>query len=63
MDAFDEMTNDRPYRKALARPQALEMLERGGGSQWERRLVETFTALQAPTGTVAAVKRSSRRGG
>ena len=46
VDAFDEMTNDRPYRKALSRQHAMETLARGGGSQWDRRLVEMFTATQ-----------------
>jgi len=47
VDAFDAMTNDRPYRKALSQPQALEILRRGGGSQWDRRLAETFVSMQA----------------
>jgi putative two-component system response regulator len=63
VDAFDEMINDRPYRKALAQPQVLEILARGGGSQWERRLVETFASIHAPApGSVAEVTRAPRRG-
>ncbi|OLC55524.1 MAG: two-component system response regulator [Acidobacteria bacterium 13_1_40CM_4_69_4] len=46
VDAFDELTNDRPYRKAISRQQALEILERGAGSQWDKRLVETFASMR-----------------
>lgn len=34
-DAFDAMTSDRPYRKGLARDRAIDILERGRGTQWD----------------------------
>jgi len=46
VDAFDAMTNDRPYRKALSRPQALGILGRGAGSQWDKQVVEAFASMQ-----------------
>jgi HD-GYP domain-containing protein (c-di-GMP phosphodiesterase class II) len=34
-DALDAMTSTRPYRKALPQETALELLERGAGSQFD----------------------------
>lgn len=44
-DAFDAMTNDRPYRKALATQAALTELRRCAGSQFDPGLVEQFAEL------------------
>lgn len=41
-DAFDALTTDRPYRKALNKETALEELLRGKASHFDPRLVETF---------------------
>lgn len=41
-DAFDAMTNDRPYRAALPHDEACKRLADACGSQFEPRLVETF---------------------
>ena len=38
-DAFDVMTSDRPYRKALPLDTVLQELERGAGVQWNERVV------------------------
>jgi hypothetical protein len=38
-DALDAMTSTRPYRKALPQETALELLERGAGSQFDPILV------------------------
>ncbi len=46
-DAFDAMTTDRPYRKALALEKAWEILREGAGSQWDAAVVEAFAAAQA----------------
>ena len=35
-DAYDSMTNDRPYRKARPVSEALETLQRGAGGQWDK---------------------------
>jgi HD-GYP domain-containing protein (c-di-GMP phosphodiesterase class II) len=41
-DAFDALTTDRPYRKAIDRAAALEELERKGGTQFDPRLINVF---------------------
>lgn len=41
-DAYDAMTSDRPYRKALTHEQAVAELLRGAGTQFDPRLVEEF---------------------
>lgn len=46
VDAFDAMTNDRPYRRAMETGQALAEIRRGSGTQFEPRLVEAFVALE-----------------
>ena len=45
VDAFDAMTSDRPYRKALDRNAATAELQRCAGEQFDPALVETFTRL------------------
>ena len=48
-DAFDAMTSDRPYRRALPVPVALARLRAGAGTQFCPRVVEAFArALEAP---------------
>jgi len=44
-DAFDAMTSDRPYRRALSIEAALQELERGAGSQFDRSVVECLLRL------------------
>jgi len=45
-DAYDAMTSDRPYRKALPHEIALAELERGAGKQFDPAVVEAFLAPQ-----------------
>lgn len=45
VDAFDAMTNDRPYRTALECGVALTELTRYSGSQFDPELVHEFTKL------------------
>ena len=45
VDAFDAMTNDRPYRKALSYKTALEEIIRCSGTQFDPFLVEIFLEL------------------
>ncbi len=46
-DAFDAMTNERPYRAAMKVDAALAEIERGTGTQFEPRIVEAFLSLSA----------------
>jgi HD-GYP domain-containing protein (c-di-GMP phosphodiesterase class II) len=42
MDAYDAMTNMRPYRKGISKKEALEELKKNSGTQFEPKLVEEF---------------------
>ena len=44
-DAFDAMTSDRPYRKALSRKKAREELEKESGKKFDPQVVEAFLRL------------------
>ncbi|HEX9822898.1 MAG TPA: HD-GYP domain-containing protein [Actinomycetota bacterium] len=44
-DAFDAMTNDRPYRRALPRERALEEIVEGSGTQFDPEVVRVFLDL------------------
>ncbi len=44
-DAFDAMTSDRPYRKALSVEKALEEIDRSKGTQFDPRLAERFVSM------------------
>jgi diguanylate cyclase (GGDEF)-like protein len=68
-DAFDAMTTDRPYRKAMPVEAATEELRRNSGSQFDPVVVEAFlrilardgaqplrSALSAATKTAATVR-------
>jgi putative nucleotidyltransferase with HDIG domain len=44
-DAYDAMSNDRPYRKALPWPQARYVLLRYRGTQWDGRAVDAFVEM------------------
>jgi putative nucleotidyltransferase with HDIG domain len=41
-DAFDAMTSDRPYRRALTRAQALAEVERCAGTQFDPEIARIF---------------------
>jgi ribonuclease P protein subunit RPR2 len=47
VDAFDAMTNDRPYRLALPRAEALREIGRRAGTQFDPAVVDAFMALLA----------------
>ena len=44
-DAFESMTSDRPYRKALPIEEAMAELRYGSGRQFDPRIVEVFMKL------------------
>lgn len=45
VDAWDAMTSDRPYRKALSHEQAVEELKREAGRQFDPQIVEAFLQM------------------
>ncbi|MCX7905852.1 MAG: HD domain-containing protein [Elusimicrobiales bacterium] len=45
IDAWDAMTSDRPYRKALSKEQAIEELKKGSGKQFDPKVVSAFLEL------------------
>lgn len=45
VDAYDAMTNDRPYRGALTREEAIEELKRNSGGQFDPELVDLFLTI------------------
>jgi putative nucleotidyltransferase with HDIG domain len=44
-DAFDAMTSDRPYRKAMAGPDALAEILRNSGTQFDPEVVSAFLGV------------------
>jgi HD-GYP domain-containing protein (c-di-GMP phosphodiesterase class II) len=54
-DAFDVLTNDRPYRRAVSQEEAIEEISRYSGIQFDPLLVKKFCELLTdggPTGTM-----------
>jgi GAF domain-containing protein len=47
LEAWDAMTSDRPYRKALNRDAALAELKAGAGAQFDPRAVDAFLRVEA----------------
>ena len=50
VDAFDAMTSDRPYRKAMSREEALDMIRARAGTQFSPELTRVFLGLVEKTG-------------
>jgi HD-GYP domain-containing protein (c-di-GMP phosphodiesterase class II) len=46
-DSFDALTSDRPYRQALNREYAIEMIKQGCGSQYDPEIVQAFLEVMA----------------
>jgi len=44
-DAFDAMTNDRAYRTAISKQEALEEIERCAGTQFDPQIAQLFIRL------------------
>ena len=53
-DAYNAMTSDRSYRKALPVSEAVAELRRGSGSQFDPRVVDALIATVARAAAVAA---------
>jgi diguanylate cyclase (GGDEF)-like protein/PAS domain S-box-containing protein len=44
-DAYDAMTNDRPYRRAFTKEQAVEEIKKCSGTKYDPKLVEVFLKI------------------
>ncbi len=60
IDAWDAMTSDRPYRKALSRDIAISELKRGAGTQFDPMVVEAFLEIEAGLEAETAVRRNGK---
>ncbi|MBE3090425.1 MAG: diguanylate cyclase [Actinobacteria bacterium] len=49
VDSYDAMTNDRPYRKAFAKEQAIAEIRRCSGTKYDPKLVEVFIKIMDRT--------------
>ena len=58
VDAFDAITNERSYRKARSREEALLELKAGAGTQFDPHLVKVFTGLCAESGPLDSTEES-----
>jgi putative nucleotidyltransferase with HDIG domain len=54
-DSFHAMISKRPYRKALPVLLALDELRAGGGTQWDRDVIEAVLQIVQPAGSVRRV--------
>jgi HD-GYP domain-containing protein (c-di-GMP phosphodiesterase class II) len=59
VDAYDAMTNDRPYRKAMPTEHALAELRRHAGTQFDSAAVEAFEDVAALWGGRAELTQVS----
>ena len=58
VDAFDAMTNDRPYRAAIPTDAALAEIHRHAGTQFDAKVVEAFAAELAESQEAVAARKS-----
>ncbi|MDR1434167.1 MAG: HD domain-containing protein [Endomicrobium sp.] len=52
IDAYDAMTSDRPYRKALGDEYAISELKKGMGTQFDPKVAKTFIDILKSKATV-----------
>ena len=45
VDAYDAMTADRPYRRAMSHQETVEILRDGAGHQWDPQVIRVFLEL------------------
>ena len=60
-DAFDAMTTDRPYRKAMPVQAAIEELKRNSGSQFDPTVVAAFLRVVDRDGPILPHTRAETR--
>ncbi|MHB9154904.1 MAG: HD domain-containing phosphohydrolase [Endomicrobiales bacterium] len=56
IDAYDAITSDRPYRKALPKQVAVEELNKGCGTQFDPKVVKAFLAILEEEGSARQKK-------
>ena len=54
-DAFDAMTSDRPYRRALPFERAVEQIAAGAGTQFDPAMAEAFLSIDGLEGLQATL--------
>jgi putative nucleotidyltransferase with HDIG domain len=59
-DAYDAMTSDRPYREALSRAQALDIIRESSGKQFHPEFARVFLELYKTQGPTVAVATEQR---
>ncbi|HEX9888940.1 MAG TPA: HD domain-containing phosphohydrolase, partial [Nitriliruptorales bacterium] len=62
IDAFDAMTSDRPYRKAMPVDRAMQELLRHAGTQFDPEVIEAFVQIEAEELERARVEVQQARG-
>jgi two-component system, cell cycle response regulator len=60
-DAYNAITEGRPYKRPLSREQALEVLREGAGTQFDPELVKVFAETDLENGSTGAGARASER--
>jgi HD-GYP domain-containing protein (c-di-GMP phosphodiesterase class II) len=60
-DAFDAMTNDRPYRPAMSQEAALRELVDNAGTQFDPHIVKTFISVVRRSVFTAPLPESMRK--
>jgi HD-GYP domain-containing protein (c-di-GMP phosphodiesterase class II) len=51
-DAYDAMSTNRPYREALPCRKVEEILAKGAGTQWDKRVIEAFSRIRQKIHTI-----------
>lgn len=59
-DAYDTMTSDRAYRRAMRPEEAIAELRKGSGTQWDGRFVEVFVTMIQQEGHLLRLLHSRR---
>lgn len=60
-DAFDAMTSDWPYRRALSTAKAFTELEANAGTQFDPRLIAAFLRLQPRVSELMSMRKTAEK--
>jgi putative nucleotidyltransferase with HDIG domain len=61
-DAFDAITTDRPYQKAMTFPEALAILKKGAGTKWDPECVAACEGILAKIPSQADTVKAPKEG-